>query len=135
MAKARERLYVAALAVFVLVEAVSFFYLPSLEYFFLLWTFISLIGVIMAFKQEKWWLRFRPVRYTRQYTPEAKIKEGPDVDYMTAREQGMAVEEKEDPKVKNPFTTPRKPKVVRLGMLAVLAVNIIGLVAVMIYMY
>lgn len=54
MAKAKEKLYVAALAAFVLVEAISFFYLPGWEYFFLLWTFISLIGVVMAFKQEKW---------------------------------------------------------------------------------
>jgi len=131
----RQKLHMAALAVFILVETVSFFYLPTLEYFFLLWTFLSLIGVIMAFKRERWWLRFRPMRFTREYTPEPKIKDGPDVDYMTAEEQGMAVEEKEDPKVKNPFTVPPKPKVVRLGMLALLAVNIIGLIAVMIYTY
>ena len=135
MAKVRERVYLAVLAAFVLVEAVSFFYLPSLEYFFLLWTFISLIGVIMAFKKEKWWLRFRPMRFPGRHTPEPKVKEGPDVDYMTAREQGMAVEEKEDFRERNPFTVPRKPKAVRLGMLAVFTVNIIGLIAVMIYLY
>ena len=135
MANARDKLYVAVLAVFVLAEAASFFYLPTMEYFFLLWTFISLIGVIMVFKREKWWLRFRPMRFSGQHTPEPKVKEGPDVDYMTAQEQGMAVEENEGDKEKNPFVVPPKPKAVRLGMLMVLAVNIIGLVAVMIYLY
>lgn len=75
------------------------------------------------------------MRFTRQYTPDPKVKDGLDMDYMTAQKQGMSVEEKEDPKEKNPFVTPRKPKAVRLGMLLVLAVNIIGLAAVMIYLY
>jgi hypothetical protein len=135
MAKAREKLYFAVLVVFVLAEGISFFYLPGLEYFFLLWTFISLIGVIMVFKREKWWLRFRPMRFAGQHTPEPEVKEGPDVDYMTAREQGMDVEEEEDPRRKNPFVVPRKPKAVRLGMLSVFVINIIGLTAVMIYLY
>ena len=135
MANVKEKLYLAALAVYVLVEGISFFYLPSLEYFFLLWTFISLIGVIMVFKQERWWLRFRPMRFFGQHTPDPEVKDGPDVDYTTAREQGMSVEEEEDPKKKNPFVTPRKPKAVRLGMIAILAVNIIGLMTVTIYLY
>ena len=63
------------------------------------------------------------------------MKERPDVDYTTAREQGMDVEEREDPKKKNPFVVPPKPRAVRRGMLAVLAVNIVGLIAVMIYLY
>ena len=135
VSKASGLTYNAILAAFATVEIITWFYLPDREYFFLLWTFLSLIGLVMAFKRERWWLRFRPFRVSGQYTDIHETKKGPDVDYTTAQEQGMGVDAAEHTKEKNPFAVPPKPKVVRLGMVVVLGVNIIGLIVTMICLY
>jgi hypothetical protein len=144
----RNKVYIGIFAAFVLLEIVSWFYISNKEYFFLLWIFINLIGVLMAFKREKWWLRFRPYRQRYrsyrlpgQYAKVPEVKQTPDVDYTTAEEQGMDVgakmdaDAKKETKEKDPFALPEKPKVVRLGMLVLLVLNITGLIVEMIYLY
>lgn len=138
----RNKVYIGIFAAFVLLEIVSWFYISNKEYFFLLWIFINLIGVLMAFKREKWWLRFRPYRQRYrphrlpgQYARVPEVKRTPDVDYTTAEEQGMDVGAKKETKEKDPFALPKKPKVVRLGMLVLLILNIAGLIVEMIYLY
>lgn len=135
MSKTAHTTYTVLFAAFLLIEIVTWFYLPDKEYFFLLWTFISLIGAVMVFKREKWWLRFRPFRVSGQYVSIREPQKAPDVDYTMAEEQGMGVDAAKETKEKNPFAVPRKPKAIRLGMLAVLAANIIGLVIMTIYLH